>query len=55
MNKLHLMGYRKQLFARLLAFQLIPTIRNKAEITSVQNITCITAIADKKIKCILCV
>ena len=32
MNKVHLMGYRKSLFARVLAFELIPAIRNKAEI-----------------------
>ena len=32
MNKVHLMDYRKEPFARLLALQLIPAIRNKAEI-----------------------
>ena len=58
MNKAHLMCYRKQLFACLLAFELIPAIRNKVEIkkkSKVQKITCITAIADKKIKYLLCV
>ena len=37
MNKANLMGYRKQLFACLLAFELIPAIRNKAEIKKNQK------------------
>ena len=45
------MGYRNLLFARLLAFEFavewIRAIRNKAELTAIQKITFITAIADK--------
>ena len=32
------------------AVEWIPTIRNKAELSSVQKFTCITAMADKRIK-----
>ena len=48
MNKVHLMGYRKQLFAIVckifeFAVEWIPAIRNKADIISSSNkITCIT-------------
>ena len=37
------------------AVEWIPAIRNKAELPSVQKITCITAMADKKIISIFCV
>ena len=59
MNKVHLMGYRISLFARLLTFEFavewIPEIRYKAELSSVQKITSITAIADKKVISVFCV
>ena len=37
------------------AVEWIPAIRNKAELSSVQKITCITAMADKKIISVFCV
>ena len=37
------------------AVEWIPAIRNKAELSSVQKITFITAIADKKIISVFCV
>ena len=58
MNKVHLMGYRILLFARLLAFWVcswMSSIRNKAELSSIQKRTFITAITDKKIISVFCV
>ena len=37
------------------AIERIPLIKNKAELSSVQKIPCITPIADKKILSVLCV
>ena len=37
------------------AIEWIPAIRNKTELSSVQKITCIIAIADKTCKYILCI
>ena len=37
------------------AAEWIPAIRNKAELSSVQKITCITSMADKKIISVFCV
>ena len=37
------------------AVEWIPAIKNKAEVSSVQKITCITAMADKKIISVFCV
>ena len=37
------------------AVEWIPAIRNKAELSSIQKITFITAIADKKIITVFCV
>ena len=37
------------------AVECIPAVRNKTELSSVQKITCITAIADKKIINVFCV
>ena len=53
-NKLYLMGYRKCLLVcKLFEFEAkrIPVIRNKAANIFSPKITCITANADKKIKC----
>ena len=36
------------------AVEWIPTIRNKAELSSVQNITCITAMSDTKMISVFC-
>ena len=55
----HLMGYRKQIFTRLWAFWVSHWMNEflqweiKWKLSSVQNIYCITAIADKK-KSIFC-
>ena len=59
LKKAHLMGHRILLFARLLAFWVCSwmnsPIRNKAELSSIQKATFITAIADKKITSVFCV
>ena len=54
MNKVHLMRYRILLFALLLAFWVCSSIRNKAELSLIEKITFITAIADKKIIGVFC-
>ena len=46
------MGYRKLLFARMLAFGVCSWMNS--ELSSVQKIICIAAIADKKIISVFC-
>ena len=51
MNKVHLMGHRKLLFARLLVFRVCNWMNSHIA----QKITCTTAIPDKKVIYVFCV